>query len=216
VDEYLKLLATLKICFVNYPLALHEFDPAHFRGRAYETVFESRSHFITARPLDHRIFALGYRLEEKVKPGRFDLDRARALGVPAGPLYGQLQSGRSITLDDGRVIQPAEVLGPPRPGKAVTYCLDTRPCENAVRLAEGADWLIHEATYTTDLAEEARRFGHSTAAQAAQTARQARARRLLLTHFSSRYLDLRPLLDEARAIFSETFLAEDLMELDVE
>jgi ribonuclease Z len=215
IGEYLKLLAGLKICYINYPLVLREFDPARFRGDAREIVFESRSHFITARPLDHRIFALGYRLEEKVKPGRFDVERARALGIAAGPLYAQLQSGRSITLDDGRVIHSSAVLGPPRPGKVVTYCLDTRPCENATRLAQDADWLVHEATYTSDLIEEARQFGHSTAAQAAETARAANVRRLLLTHFSSRYTDLRPLLEEARAIFPDASLAEDLMELDV-
>ena len=215
ISEYLKLLAGLKICYVNYPLVLREFDAAHFQNHSHEIVFESRSHFVTTRPLDHRIFALGYRLEEKVKPGRFDVERAGSLGIPAGPLYSQLQSGRSVTLDDGRVIHPSEVLGPPRPGKVVTYCLDTRPCDNAVKLAENADWLVHEATYTKDLIEEARHFGHSTAAQAAETAREANARRLLLTHFSSRYTDPRPLLEEARAIFSETSLAEDLMEWEV-
>jgi ribonuclease Z len=215
IGEYLKLLASLKICFVNYPLVLREFDAAHFKSHSHEVVFESRSHFVTARPLDHRIFALGYRLEEKVKPGRFDLERAQALGIPAGPLYSQLQSGNSITLADGRVIESSEVLGPPRPGKVVTYCLDTRPCENAVRLAADADWLIHEATYTSDLIDEAMRFGHSTAAQAATTAFEANAKRLVLTHFSSRYLDLRPLAEEARAIFPETTLAEDLAEFEL-
>jgi ribonuclease Z len=215
VNEYLRTLAGLKICFVNYPLALREFDAAYFRDRGYETVFESSTHFITVRPLDHRIFALGYRLEEKIKPGRFNLEEAKRLGIPAGPLYSRLQSGQSVTLEDGRVIHSSEVLGPPRPGLAAAYCLDTRPCENARLLAENADYLIHEATYTEDLVEEARQFGHSTAAQAARTAREAKAKRLLLTHFSSRYADVRPLLDEARAIFPDTIAAQDLMEIEM-
>src|SRR5262249_13741302 len=215
IGEYLDLLAGLKICYVNYPLILREFDAAHFKKREYEIVFESRLHLIITRPLDHRIFALGYRLEEKVKPGRFNVERALALRIPAGPLYSQLQSGKSITLDDGRVIHPSEVLGPPRPGKVVTYCLDTRPCQNARLLGENADWLIYEATYSEECIEEANHFGHSTAAQAAEIARAANARRLLLTHFSSRYSDIRPLVDEARAIFPETIAAQDLMEIEI-
>ncbi len=215
ISEYLRLLADLKICFVNYPLILREYDGGSFKNHSFEMVFESKAHFVVTRPLNHRIFALGYRLEEKIKPGRFDLDRAKALGIPAGPLYAQLQSGRSITLDDGRVVEPAEVLGPPRPGKVVSYCLDTRPCENAVQLCRDADWAVHEATYTEDLIDEAHHFGHSTAIQAAETARKAGAKQLLLTHFSSRYLDLRPLLEEARGIFPETYLAEDLREVPV-
>jgi ribonuclease Z len=215
IDEYLRLLASLKICYINYPFELREFDPRRFSGDAQERVYESARFTVTTRPLDHRIFALGYRLEEKTKPGRFNLERAKELGIPAGPLYSQLQSGKSVTLDDGRVIQSSEILGPPRPGKVVSYCLDTRPCANAVRLAENADWLIHEATFTQDLVEESRHYGHSTALQAADTARQANARRLLITHFSSRFPDVRPLLAEARSLFPETYAAEDLAEFEV-
>jgi ribonuclease Z len=137
------------------------------------------------------------------------------LGIPAGPLYSRLQSGQSVTLEDGRVIHPSEVLGPPRPGMAVSYCLDTRPCANAVKLSENADWVIHEATFTEELIEESNHFGHSTAIQAAETAREAGARRLLITHFSSRFPDARPLLEEARSVFPETYAAEDLVELEV-
>jgi ribonuclease Z len=215
IDPYLKFLAGLKICFVNFPFILREFDPRSFAEKEQDLVYESAKFMVTTRPLDHRIFALGYRLEEKTKPGRFNLERARALGVPAGPLYSQLQSGKSVTLDDGRVIHSSEILGSPRPGKVVSYCLDTRPCANAVSLAENADWLIHEATFTQDLVEESRHFGHSTAIQAAETARKANARRLLITHFSSRFPDVRPLLEEARSVFPETQAAEDLAEFEV-
>ena len=178
-------------------------------------MYESSRFTVVTRPLDHRIFALGYRLEEKIKPGRFNLERARELGVPSGPLYSQLQSGKSVTLADGRVVHSSEVLGEPRPGKAVSYCLDTRPCQNAVKLAQNADWLIHEATYTDDHIEESHHFGHSTAIQAAEIAAEAQAKRLLLTHFSSRYTDVRPLLDEARTVFPDSYTAEDLSEFEV-
>ena len=215
IREYLDLLSKLKICHVNYPLKLHEFDAYHFKERTEERVYESPRFTVVTRPLDHRIFALGFRLEEKMKPGRFDLEKAQALGIPAGPLYGQLQAGKAISLADGRVIEPAEVLGPPRPGKIVSYCLDTRPCDNAVILSRNADWLIHEATFTEDHLEESHHFGHSTAIQAAEIARAADAKRLLITHFSSRYGDTRSLLEEARTVFSATVAAEDLQELEV-
>ncbi len=215
IGEYLDLVARLKICHINYPLKLREFDARDFAGKDQALVYESEKFTVVTRPLDHRIFALGFRLEEKTKPGRFDLEAARALGIPAGPLYGQLQSGKSITLGDGHVIHPSEVLGPPRPGKVVAYCLDTRPCANAVRLARNADWLIHEATFTEELIEESHHFGHSTAAQAAEIAVDAGAKKLLITHFSSRFPDARPLLAEARSIFPATEAAEDLMEFEV-
>ena len=238
VREYLETLARLKILFVNFPLDLRELGAGDFAARPDSStepggrrpgdassqpgadgepvlVYDGARHTVVARPLDHRLFALGYRLEERTRPGHFDLERARALGIPAGPLYGRLQSGHDVELDDGRVIHPGDVLGPPRPGKAVAYCLDTRPCPAAVALARGAEWLIYEATYTQDLTEEARRYGHSTAAQAAGVARQAGASRLLITHVSPRYPDAAPLLAEARAIFPATTLAEDLMEVEV-
>lgn len=215
IGEYLDLLRRLKILWLNYPVTLRELGKNDFAQRAQQEVYDSERFFITARPLYHRIFALGYRLQEKDKLGKFDVARAKALGLPAGPLYGRLQRGESVTLPDGRVIEPSTVVGPPRPGQAVAYCLDTRPCANAVALARDVDWLIYEATFTHDLLEEAEHYGHSTARQAAQTAVDANARRLLITHFSSRFPDATPLLEEARAVFPATTLARDLLELEV-
>jgi ribonuclease Z len=211
IGEYLDTLERLKILFVNYPLDLREY------GSMTETtvVYEGDGYTVSARPLDHRIFALGYRVEEHARPGRFNLDRARELGIPEGPLYGQLQSGRDVELEDGRVIHPSDVLGLPRPGKAVAYCTDTRPCRSAVELSRNVDLLIHEATYTQDMADEAHDYGHSTAAEAARVARESEARRLLITHFSTRYNDPSLLLDEARAVFPETILAQELTEFEV-
>lgn len=215
VREFLDVAARLKICYVNFPLNLLEFNERSFADKAEKLVYESPRFTAVTRPLDHRIFALGFRLEEKIKPGRFNLERARELGIPSGPLYSQLQSGKPVTLADGRVIQPSEVLGEPRPGKIVSYCLDTRPCPNAIRLAENADWLIHEGTFTDDHIEEAHYFGHSTAIQAAEIAAEAGAKNLLLTHFSSRYTDVRPLVEQARTVFPDSYAAEDLAEYEV-
>jgi len=227
VREYLETLARLKILFVSFPLEVREVSGAVFaEGRKLSAgaeivddglalVYESARHRVLARPLHHRIFAIGYRIEEKPRPGRFDLERARTLGIPEGPLYGRLQSGEPVQLDDGCIIHPADVLGPPRPGKVVAYCTDTRPCAGAVALAREADWVIHEATYAEEHVEEADDYGHSTASQAARIAREAGAQRLLITHISSRYPDATPLLKEARAVFPETTLAEELVELEV-
>jgi ribonuclease Z len=217
IRQYLDVLARLKILYVNYPIDVKEFAPADFRDSDSQSllVYETPAYEVIAAPLNHRIFAIGYRVEERPRPGKFDVERARALGIPAGPLYGRLQSGHSIQLEDGRVIDPREVVGPPRPGKSVAYCTDTRPCESSVALGRNADLLIHEATYTEDLIEEAEDFGHSTASQAARIAERAAARRLLITHFSTRYPDSSPLLEEARAIFADTLMARDLMEVEV-
>ena len=228
IREYLDTLARLKILFVNYPLEVREIDgrsegAPERRGESVakagesrlRVVYEAEEYAVYAQPIDHRIFALGYRVEERPRPGRFDLERARVLGVPEGPLFGRLQAGDDVELPDGRIAHPADVLGPARPGKVVAYCTDTRPCTASVELARGADLLIHEATYTQDLSAEAREFGHSTASQAARVAVESGARRLLLTHFSTRFGDVTPLLEEASAIFEETTIANDLVELEV-
>jgi ribonuclease Z len=211
IREYLDTLARLKILFVNYPLEVREYrsitEPA--------LVYETPDYTVSAYPLDHRIFAIGYRIQERPRAGRFNLEKARALGIPEGPLFGRLQSGSSVQLDDGRIIPPSEVLGPPRAGKAIAYCTDTRPFPGSIELARGVDLLIHEATYTQELTEEAREYGHSTAAQAAGVAQDSGARQLLITHFSTRYPDATVLLEEARAIFPNTIMAHDLMEIEV-
>jgi ribonuclease Z len=197
--------------FVTYPLHLRELSSLS----GSEVVYETAEYAVTARSLDHRIFALGYRIDERLRPGRFNVERARELGVPEGSLWGRLQAGESVELANASVVHPSDVLGPARPGKSVAYCLDTRPCAMSAELARGVDLLIHEATYTEEFAAEAQQYGHSTAAQAARTARDSGARRLLLTHFSTRFPDPTPLLEEARAIFPDTVLADDLTEIEV-
>jgi ribonuclease Z len=210
IREYMDTLERLRVSFVTYPIELREFASLP----ELTVVLESEDYKVSACQLDHRIFALGYRVDEHPRPGRFIVERARSLAVPEGPLWGRLQSGEDVQLEDGRVIRPSDVLGPERSGKSVAYCLDTRPCAMSIELARGVDLLVHEATYTEEFAREAREYGHSTAAQAARTARDAGANQLLITHFSTRFPDATPLLEEARAIFSNTVLAEDLMEIE--
>lgn len=168
---------------------------------------------VQAAPLDHRIPCLGYRLEEAGRPGRFLVERACRLGVPEGPLFSRLQSGQTVELSDGRRVAPEEVLGPPKPGLAVAYCVDTRPCEAAVTLAQKATLLIHDATFDHSMAERALETMHSTAREAALVASRAEAGALMLTHVSPRYTDAAPLLVDAMAVFPRTLLACDLVEI---
>jgi len=211
IREYLDMLERLRVAFLTYPVELRQFNSLAESTVVYETAEYS----VSALALDHRLFALGYRIDERPRPGRFNVEQARKLGVPEGPLWGRLQSGEDVRLVDNSIVRSSDVMGAARPGKSVAYCLDTRPCAMAVQLARNVDLLIHEATYTDEFASEAQQYGHSTAAQAARTARDAGARRLLITHFSTRFPDPTPLLQEARAIFPDTILAEDLMEIEV-
>jgi len=211
IREYLDMLERLRVAFLTYPVELRQFNSLAESTVVYETAEYS----VSALALDHRLFALGYRIDERPRPGRFNVEQARKLAVPEGPLWGRLQSGEDVRLVDNSIVRSSDVMGAARPGKSVAYCLDTRPCAMAVQLARNVDLLIHEATYTEEFASEAQQYGHSTAAQAARTARDAGARRLLITHFSTRFPDPTPLLQEARAIFPDTILAEDLMEIEV-
>jgi ribonuclease Z len=130
-------------------------------------------------------------------------------------LFGLLQRGQAVTLEDGRTISPDAVLGPARPGAKLAYCTDTRPCKAALELAQGVDLLIYEGTFEADMPDEARRKGHSTVADAARVAAAAGVRRLVITHLSPRYLDVAPLLAQARSIFPETRIARDLLRVEV-
>jgi ribonuclease Z len=158
---------------------------------------------VRAIKVDHRVNALGYALLEDTRPGRFDLALAQQLGIPPGPAYGRLQRGTSVTLDDGRVIEPTQVLGPSRRGRKLVISGDTRPCPAVVEAARGADVLIHEATFSDDEQARALETRHSTAREAGQVAAEAHAKRLVLTHFSSRHdVDPEPLVIQAKESFS--------------
>lgn len=202
---------------VGYPLQIQKVKEA---ARSGAPIYEDEELLVRCAPLTHRVPAYGYRVETKPSPGRFDVEQARALGIPPGPIYAELKAGRSVTLEDGRIIRGEALCGPERPGRSFVYCTDTVFCEAAVELARGADLLIHEATFAHADAELAFARGHSTSTMAAQTALEAGVKRLLLTHLSPRYLPGNPttpedLLAEARAIFAETELARDFLTIDV-
>lgn len=157
----------------------------------------------------HGVPAVSYVLRERDRPGRFDVERARALGVPEGPLFGRLHRGESVEVE-GRRIDPGEVVGPPRPGRSVAFSGDTRPWPALVEAARGAELLVHDATFTEDEAARARETWHSTALEAADVGARAQVRRLALTHVSARYsAHPAPLEREARTRFPGAFVPSD-------
>ena len=165
-----------------------------------EDVVKMKGYQVRAIETRHSVPSLGYILEE---------------GVPPGPLFGRLQHGHEVAVE-GRVVQPQQVMGPPRPGRKVVYTGDTRPCRSVEDAGRGADLLIHDSALASDMIEWAMETKHSTAKEAAELARRAGVRHLVLTHISSPYSeDSSPLLNEARLIFEKTDVAEDLMSLEI-
>lgn len=196
----------------SYPVTVKEF-PRGFEGR----VLDEKEYYVDATPLDHSIFCLGWRFQEKDSPGSFNLKRAEELGIPRGPLFGKLQNGSSVTLPDGRKIQPSEVLGPPQPGKSIAYCLDTQFSKRSIQLAQNCTALIHETTFGPDGTDLARERKHSTMEDAARVASEAGTHHLIATHFSNRYdqREIRKIADKARPVYENIILARDLQEIEI-
>jgi len=183
-------------------------------------VFEDDRFSVRCRPLDHRVPSFGYCVIEKDSPGHFNVEKAAEMGIPSGPLYGKLKRSERVILPDGREVSGEEFCGPTIRGRRIVYCTDTIYCENAVKLAQNADLLIHEATFARQDEELARQSLHSTTVMAARVAQEARVKKLVLTHFSPRYeggstMRINDLLGEARSIFPPTEMAHDLMRIEV-
>ena len=191
---------------LTYPLDLVEV-------RAGEAL-ERDGYRLLVFPAAHGGQAVGYALVESERPGEFDVATADALGVPFGPERGVLQRGETVTLADGSTVAPEAVLGPPRPGRTVLYTGDTAPTEVVRSLADGAELLIHEATFGIEETDRAAETQHSTAQQAAEVARDAGVNLLALTHISSRYLPSE-LKREAREVFPNTVLPRDFDVIEV-
>jgi ribonuclease Z len=186
---------------LTYPYELVELAPGD--------VLDRGDYGLATFPVDHGVSAIGYSLVEDVRPGRFDVESADALGIPAGPERGALQRGEAVTLGDGRVVAPEDVLGEPRPGRKVVISADTGYSRRVIEAARGADLLVHEATFAEEEAERARETLHSTAAEAAEVARAAEVGLLALTHLSNRYFG-GEIEREAQAIFPDTVVPRDL------
>ncbi|WP_440947603.1 ribonuclease Z [Methanosarcina sp. T3] len=178
-------------------------------------VVEGEGYVIRAIETEHSIPSLGYALIENPRPGRFNREKAVALGVPPGPLFSKLQKGNPVEVD-GKVVRPEEVMGTPRPGRTIVYSGDTRPCEAVLEVSKDADLLIHDGSFADEMADWAEESMHSTAGEVAALAKEAGVRRLVLTHVSSRYTDdVGPILKDSKKVFENVIVAEDLMELEV-
>jgi ribonuclease Z len=194
-------------CYINY-----DYPVIEWRDGTGETAWRWGDVRLVWAPLDHSCFCLGYRLEEPVRPGRFNVDKAEALGIPKGPLFKRLQDGNPVTLPNGTVIAAGQVLGPPRKGRVVAFATDTRPCEGLDRLLKDADLAVVEGMFSSAHQEEARQKKHMTAKEAAAAARDAAVKRAVLVHISPRYtLKDEPLLEsEAKAVFARAEVSTPL------
>ncbi|AFS70065.1 ribonuclease Z [Exiguobacterium antarcticum] len=197
------LEATLRVTgtYLRYPLDIIEVEA----GQTYQ----QEGFRVTVEALEHRFLAYGYRIEGEEEKGALLVEALQELGIPSGPLYRRIKQD-SMFVFDGVEYQSADFLGTPKPGVKLAILGDTIPCAGSIRLAQEVDVLVHEATFADSEEDHAGRFGHSTARQAAEIARQAQAKKLLLTHISARYVDQEQRLEaEAREVFQESYLMMD-------
>ncbi|MFB6187987.1 MAG: ribonuclease Z, partial [Halobacteriaceae archaeon] len=179
----------------SFPITITEVHPG-------DRAMEFEEYHIKVFETDHRTTAVGYALIESERKGRFDREKAEELGVPVGPKFSKLHEGEAVELADGRVIKPDQVVGPPRPGRKIVYTGDTRANAKTAEIAESADLLIHDATFASEKQTRAHETAHATAAEAAEIAQEAKAKRLALMHISSRYAnDPTVLKEEAESVF---------------
>ncbi|HHT7735620.1 TPA: ribonuclease Z [Streptococcus suis] len=208
------VLSSLKVSGTRLPYRIHfhEFDVD-----TVGQVLETDKFTVFAEKLDHTIPCVGYRVIQKDLEGTLDAEALRVAGVPFGPLFGKIKNGQNVTLEDGTEIIASDYISPPRPGKVVTILGDTRKCHASVRLAVNADVLVHEATYGKGDEKIARKHGHSTNMEAAQVAKDAGVKQLLLNHISPRFLskDISQLRKDASTIFEQVHIVKDLEEIEV-
>jgi ribonuclease Z len=209
IKEYIEVSLKISKSYLKYPIEIVEMEEG--------IIFEDDQFIVEARLLEHGISSYGYRIIEKDRPGTLLADKLQAAGVKPGPDYRKIKNGEEIILDNGTVIDPAEFVGPPQKGRIISILGDTRVCQNAQLLAHNADLLVHEATFSAGEESLAHEYFHSTTLQAAETALKADAKKLCLTHISSRYdrNDWQQLEAEAQTIFANTVISEDFMEITV-
>ncbi|WP_296795964.1 ribonuclease Z [uncultured Methanobrevibacter sp.] len=201
LDNLRDAISSLGFPNFDFPLEWIEVDSG--------SIIENREYIIKAQRVKHNTLTLAYSVEELKKP-RFLRQKAIDLGVPVGPDFGKLHNGIAVEVN-GEIIKPEQVLGPPRKGRKITYSGDTIPCEEMIEFAKESDLLIHESTYKTEDKDKADLHAHSTSKDAAEIALYSNSKKLILTHISTRYTDVSDLLAQAREIFENTELAEDLM-----
>ena len=190
----------------NYQIRVKELKPGDEVDRG--------EYVIRTTLAKHDVLCLAYAIDEKQRPGRFHPQKAKRLGIPEGPLWGELQHGNPVKAEK-RLVQPDEVMDEARPGLKVVYAIDTRPADTVKHLAKDADLLIHDGGFTEDRRPKAQEYYHSTAREAAQVAKAANAKRLALVHISAVTRDDSVLLREARRIFRQVIVPKDYQVLSL-
>jgi len=185
---------------VGYRLELVEIEPGD--------AIPCKGAEVRAFPVEHSVRAHGYALVEAERPGRFDPEEAKRLGVEEGPAFAALQRGEPVESQNGAMVEPGQVMGGSRPGRKLAITGDTAPCHATVEAARGAELLVHDASFSEEEAQRAADTGHSTVGQAAAVAREAGVELLALVHISSRY-HVGKVLEEAREVFEPTVAPRD-------
>ena len=179
-----------------------------------EKIIDDEKFTIHTCKANHSITAFSYLIEEKDKPGRFNVEKAKGLGIPEGELWNKLQNGNEINYN-GTIIKPEQVLGEKRPGKKIGISGDTMPTKNLEKFFGGCDYLVFDSTFLDEEKQRAQDTCHSTAKQAATLGKNAKVKNLILTHFSARYKDEVEHLNEAKKIHDSVITARDLLEIEI-
>ena len=210
IKEYVETSRRVLDMYINYPIVVKEIE-------APCVVHSGKDFYIRAFPLDHTKICVGYTLEELDRPGEFNPDKARELGVPVGPLWAQLQQGFEVQATDGSIVKPEQVLGEKRSGRKFSFVTDTLYKNTIAKEVRGSDLLVCEGMFENELIDQAKEKKHMTAAQAATIARDADVRRMCMIHYSPRYTDreLEKLLQEAKEIWPKAELSRDRMNIDI-
>lgn len=177
-------------------------------------IYEDKKYSIYVCKANHSVTAFSYLFVEKDKPGRFNIDEAKKLGIPEGELWHKLQNGSEIEIN-GKLIQPNQVLGEKRSGKKIGISGDTMPTQELEKFFEGCDYLVFDSTFLDEEKQRAQETCHSTAKQAATIAKNANVKNLILTHFSARYKDEVGHFEEAKKIHDSVITARDLLEIEI-
>jgi ribonuclease Z len=210
IAEYIETSRKVLDMYINYPIVVKEItEPG--------VVYSGEDFYVRAFPLKHTKTCVGYTLEELERPGEFNPEKAKELGVPCGPLWSKLQHGESVMTDDGKLVRPEEVMGKNRSGRKVSYVTDTLYLPSIADEVRGSDLLFCEGMFTEEYADQAAEKKHMTAKQAARIAKDANVGKMALIHYSPRYSDyeLNGILSEAKEIFPETVLSRDRMSFDI-
>ncbi len=213
IAEYVESSRRILEMYINYEIIVREIENPGQPAVVYET----DEYQVRSFPLRHTRVCVGYAFEEKPRPGIFDPQAAVTLDIPRGPLWGRLQSGEQVVLEDGRIVLPHQVMGPARSGRKVSYVTDTAFMPEIADQVRNSDLLIIEGMFETALAETAAKKRHMTARQAGIVARDSASKKAGLIHFSPRYTEreLKTLVSEAREEYPEAFLSRDRMKIDI-